>query len=44
MFMMFDEDVWIAIAFTLVGGLVVIQIINFCSDKIKDMVFGEGVR
>jgi hypothetical protein len=44
MFMMFDEDVWIAIAITFGGGLVLIQIINFCSDKIKDIVFGEGVR
>jgi hypothetical protein len=44
MFMMFDEDIWIAIAFTFGGGLVIIQIINFCSDKIQDIVFGEGVR
>jgi hypothetical protein len=42
--MMFDEDVWIAIAITFGGGLVIIQIINFCSDKIQDIVFGEGVR
>jgi hypothetical protein len=44
MFMMFDEDVWIAIAITFVGGLVIIQIINFCGDKIRDIVFGEGVK
>jgi hypothetical protein len=44
MFMMFDEDVWLAIAITFGGGLAFIQILNFCSEKVKDLVFGEGVR
>jgi hypothetical protein len=44
MFMMFDDDVWIATIATFTIGLVVIQIINFCSEKVKDLVFGEGVR
>jgi hypothetical protein len=44
MFMMFDDDVWLMIVFTFSGALLIIQIINFCSDKIQDLVFGEGVR
>jgi hypothetical protein len=44
MFMMFDFYVWLMIAFTFAGALLIIQIINFCSDKIQDFVFGEGVR
>jgi hypothetical protein len=42
--MMFDEDVWLAIAITFTLGLFFIQVINFCSDKLQDLVFGEGVR
>jgi hypothetical protein len=44
MFMMFDFDVWLMIAFTFIGAMLIIQIINFCSDKVKDLVFGEGIR
>jgi hypothetical protein len=43
-FMMFDMDVWIAIAITFGGGLIIIQIINVCSEEIQNLVFGEGVR
>jgi hypothetical protein len=42
--MMFQYDVWMMIAFTFICGLMIIQIINFCSDKVKDLVFGEGIR
>jgi hypothetical protein len=41
MFMIFDRAL---IALTLGGGLIIIQIVNFCSNKIRDLVFGEGVR
>jgi hypothetical protein len=44
MFMMFDDDVWLAIMITFTFGLVLIQVVNFCSEKIQDLVFGEGVR
>jgi hypothetical protein len=44
MFMMFDFYVWLMIVFTFTGALLIIQIISFCSDKIKDLVFDEGVR
>jgi hypothetical protein len=44
MFMMFDYDVWLMIAFTFIGALLIIQIINFCSEKVKDLVFGERIR
>jgi hypothetical protein len=44
MFMMFDFYVWLMIVFTFAGALLIIQIINFCSDKIQDLVFGEGIR
>jgi hypothetical protein len=43
MFMMFDDDVWIAIIVTLTSGLLLIQVLNFCSIKVQDMVFGEGM-
>jgi hypothetical protein len=44
MFMMFDIYVWMMIVFTFISALLTIQVINFCSDKVKDLVFGEGVR
>jgi hypothetical protein len=44
MFMMFDFYVWMMIIFTFVGAWLIIQIINFCSDKVQDLVFGEGIR
>jgi hypothetical protein len=43
-FMMFDDDVWITIVITFTLGLVIIQVVNFCCDKVKNIVFGDGVR
>lgn len=45
MFMMFDEDVWIAIAVTLFGGFVILQALNtYFSRSTQDLVFGKKVR
>jgi hypothetical protein len=44
MFMMFDHDVWFVIVITFTLSLVLIQVLNFCSKKVQDLVFGEGVR
>jgi hypothetical protein len=44
MFMMFDETTWNIIVITLVAGFVIIQVINFCSDWVKTLVFGERVQ
>jgi hypothetical protein len=44
MFMMFDIYVWMMIAITFVGGFLIIQIVNFCSQKVKDLFFGEQIR
>jgi hypothetical protein len=42
--MMFDFYVWFMIAFTFIAGFLIIQIINFCSQSIQDLFFGNGVR
>lgn len=44
MFLMFDLDVWMWLGITLGVGLLLIQLINFCSIKIQDIVFGERVE
>jgi hypothetical protein len=44
MFLMFDKLTWICIGVTLGGSLVVIQLINLMSIKIKNFVFGRDVR
>lgn len=44
MFMMFQWEVWAAIASTLVVGLATIQIINFMSKKIQNFVFGRTIK
>jgi hypothetical protein len=35
MFMMFDDDVWFVITITFTLGLIFIQLISFCSQKIQ---------
>jgi hypothetical protein len=44
MFMMFDFYVWMMIALTFFCGFLIIQIINFGTEKVKDLVFGEEIR
>lgn len=44
MWMMFDFEVWMAIAVTLSIALGVIQIVNLCSSKIQNFVFGRNIR
>lgn len=44
LFLPFDYDVWVAIFITLLIGLAVIQIINCCSEKVQDFVYGTGIR
>lgn len=45
LFLMFDEYVWIAIAVTLIGGFLILQILNvLCSRVIQDFVFGANIR
>lgn len=44
MFIMFDAGLWIAITVTLFGSIVVIQIINFASTKIQNLVYGREVQ
>lgn len=43
-FLPFDLEVWIAIVVFLLIGLATIQIINLCSIKVKNFVFGNGIR
>jgi hypothetical protein len=42
--MMFDIYVWMMIAITFIGGFLTIQIVNICSEKVKDLFFGERIR
>jgi hypothetical protein len=44
MFLMFDKETWICIGVTLVGSLLVIQVINFMSVQIQKFVFGRDIR
>lgn len=45
LFLMFDENVWIAIAITFIGGFMILQVLNaFCSKVIQDFVFGFNIR
>lgn len=44
MFMMFELEVWIAIAVTLLIAFAVIQVINLFSYKIQDFVYGTNNR
>lgn len=44
MFLMFEFEVWIAIAITLLIGLVIIQLINCFSPKIQSFVFGKKIQ
>lgn len=45
LFMMFDEDAWLAIAVTLLGGFLILQVLsNLPSRAAHDLVFGEKVR
>ena len=43
MFMMFDDETWIAIAIILTIGLLVTLGLNFISDKVRNFVVGRGV-
>lgn len=43
MFLMFDKATWICIGVTLAGALVVIQIINLLTVKVKKFVFGRDI-
>lgn len=43
MFLMFDLETWIAITVTLSVGLALIQIINLCSIKVQNLVYGKGI-
>lgn len=43
MFMMFDEETWLAITATLLIALLSIQIINRATQSVKDLVFGSNV-
>lgn len=44
MFLMFDEELWIAIFATLFIGVVIIQVINFASKKMQNFVFGMNIK
>lgn len=44
MFLMFDEDLWIAIGGTLMIALVVIQVINRTKPTVKEFVFGRLIQ
>jgi hypothetical protein len=44
MFLMFDKYTWICIGVTLVGSLLVIQVVNRMSIKIQKFVFGRNVQ
>ena len=43
MFVMFDDETWIAIAITLTVGLVVTLGLNFVSEQVRNFVVGQGV-
>lgn len=43
MFVLFQDDVWIAIFATLLIWFISIQIINYCPKKVRDFVYGQGV-
>lgn len=44
MFVMFDDEIWIAIGSTFTGALVTIQVINQCHAKVQDFVYGWRIR
>jgi len=44
MFVMFDSQLWHAIAGTLLIALVTIRMVSFMSSAVQDLVFGQGVR
>lgn len=44
MFLMFDLDLWIAIATTLLIGISTIQILNLTSIKVQNFVYGRYIR
>lgn len=44
LFLTFDYEVWLAIIGTLVMGLVVIQVVNLCSLKVRNFVFGTNIK
>jgi hypothetical protein len=41
---MFDKATWICIGVTLVGSLLVIQVINLMSVQVQKFVFGRDIR
>lgn len=43
MFLPFEIEVWFAIIATVSIGLAVIQVINFCDEKVQHFVFGRNV-
>lgn len=44
MFLMFDLELWVAIAVTLAMALIAVQFINVMSRKIQNFIYGRGVR
>jgi hypothetical protein len=44
MFAAFDDETWIGIGVTFAIAVVVIQIVKFTRDKVKDFVFGSKIR
>lgn len=44
MFLMFDDEVWVAIGITISTGLITIQVINCMSVKIQNFVFGSNIK
>lgn len=44
MFLMFDPDVWMWLGISLGLGLLAIQLLNFCSKRVQEVFYGEGVQ